>query len=124
MKKTMTIFSAALLAAAFFLSAAHAQMPEKGAKNTMTLPNGEVIWDLNGEWELLVERYGPAKSEYGNYNRDPYIRITQEGRSFLAVRIKEDFWHKAGSLRAVSRSSDNVAFCLFRCKGPYQRGRE
>ena len=57
MKKTMTIFSAALLAAAFFLSAAHAQMPEKGAKNTMTLPNGEEVCDHHGRnWDCWAEK--------------------------------------------------------------------
>jgi len=80
MKKTMTIFSAALLAAAFFLSAAHAQMPEKGAKNTMTLPNGEVIWDHHsGNWDCWAEKYGDW-SEVGSYPL--VVEITQTGSSF------------------------------------------
>ena len=38
-----------------FISTLHGQ----GSKKTITLPNGEVIWDLNGEWDVFIENYGP-----------------------------------------------------------------
>ena len=98
MKKIVAIFSAALLATGIFLLVAHGQMPEKGAKNTMTLPNGDVIWDLNGEWDAWVENYG-SWSRFGSY---PSVRkITQKGNSIEVIRIKSDPWNKEGSIAFV-----------------------
>ena len=69
------------------------QMAERGAKNTMTLPNGEVIWDLNGEWDVINENYGPW-SQYGVY---PNIhKITQTGSSIVGVLTMDDRWYQAG----------------------------
>ena len=73
-----------------FVSTLHGQ----GSKKTVTLPNGEVVWDLNGEWDVFAENYGEWK-EYGSY---PQVwKITQEGSSFLAVRMIDDPWNQKGS---------------------------
>ena len=54
-----------------------------GAKNTVTLPKGEVVWVLNGDWEGKVEY-----NLYQKYSSFPFVwKITQEGRSFTAVRM-------------------------------------
>jgi hypothetical protein len=98
MKKAMAIFSAALLATGIFLLVAHGQMLEKGTKNTMTLPNGDVIWDLNGEWDAKVENYG-SWSGYGSYSSGR--KITQKGNSIEVIRITSDPWNKAGSIALV-----------------------
>ncbi len=45
-----------------FISTIHGQ----GSKKTITLPSGEVVWDLNGEWDVLIENYGD-KAAYGSY---------------------------------------------------------
>ena len=40
----------------FVLTAAYAQMDnplKKGMPNTLALPSGEVVYDLNGEWEAV-----------------------------------------------------------------------
>ncbi len=37
-----------------FVSTLHGQ----GSKKTITLPSGEVVCDLNGEWVAFVEHYG------------------------------------------------------------------
>ena len=59
----------------------------QGSKKTITLPNGEVVWDLNGEWDVFVENYG-LKAYAGNY---PQInKITQTGSSFVAIRMIDD----------------------------------
>ena len=52
----------------------------QGSKKTITLPNGEVVWDLNGEWDVLIE------SAYGGTTRDVF-KITQQGSSFMAIRM-------------------------------------
>jgi len=65
----------------------------QGSKETIRLPSGEVVWDLNGEWDVLIENYGD-KAAYGSY---PQIwKITQTGSSFVAVRMIDDPRNKKG----------------------------
>lgn len=82
MKKTLPVLFALLLVTAFFVYVSQAQVPQKGSKNTITLPNGDVIWDLNGEWDARVENYGIWKS-FGSYSSA--VKITQTGISFVGV---------------------------------------
>lgn len=71
-----------------------AQTAEKGKKKTITLPSGEVVWDLNGEWDIYAENYGPW-SQFGSY-RGVY-KITQQGSSFVAIRTMGNPWTPPGS---------------------------
>jgi hypothetical protein len=66
-----------------FVSILHGQGPKK----TITLPNGEVIFDLNGEWDVYIENYGPW-SAYGTYPQ--LVRITLTGSSFVGIRMIDD----------------------------------
>jgi hypothetical protein len=57
----------------------------QGPKKTITLSNGEVVWDLNGEWDAFVENYG----SWGNFDSySDVVKITQQGKSFVAIRVK------------------------------------
>ena len=57
----------------------------KGGKKTVTIPNGDVILDMNGEWDVVGENYG-VWSEFGT-DQDVF-KIAQEGSSFEAIRMK------------------------------------
>jgi|GEM_PF-214627 len=70
------------------------QTVEKGTKKTITLPNGEVIWDLNGEWDVYLENYGPW-SQFGNYR--VVYKVTQHGSSFVVIRPTGTPWMPPGS---------------------------
>ena len=83
-----------LSASAFFLYLGHARPGEKGWKKTVTLPSGEVVLDMNGEWDAVVENYGPW-ADYGSYPQ--LIKVTQDGSSFRSVRMKKDPWHQKGT---------------------------
>ncbi len=72
---------------------AYAQTAEKGSKRTITLPNGEVVWDLNGEWDVFIENYG-LWSQYGSYPQ--IVKITQEGGAFVGIRMIDDSWNPKG----------------------------
>ena len=73
-----------------FISTLHGQ----GSKKTITLPSGEVVCDLNGEWDTFVENYGPLAFA-GSY---PQIeKITQTGSSFVAIRMIDDPYNFKGS---------------------------
>ena len=66
----------------------------QGSKKTITLPSGEVVCDLNGEWDTFVENYGPLAFA-GSY---PQIeKITQTGSSFVAIRMIDDPYNFKGS---------------------------
>jgi hypothetical protein len=63
-----------------FISTLHGQ----GSKKTVTLPSGEVVCDLNGEWDALYENLG-AYSWVGNLK--DMLKITQQGGSFVGVKM-------------------------------------
>ena len=94
MKKMLPALLVVFVITAFFVYVSQAQMPQKGSKNTITLPNGEVVWDLNGEWDTFVENYGPTTSgaKYPQINK-----ITQTGSSFVSIRMIDDPWNLKGS---------------------------
>jgi len=73
-----------------FVSTLHGQ----GSKKTITLPSGEVIWDLNGEWDVFFEHYGSHPFP-GTYPQ--IFRITQTGSSFVAIRMIDDPYNFKGS---------------------------
>ena len=54
----------------------------QSSKKTITLPNGDVVCDLNGEWDALYQPYGPW-----SYNEDGtgILKITQKGAIFVGV---------------------------------------
>jgi hypothetical protein len=63
-----------------FVSTLHGQ----GSKKTITLPSGEVVCDLNGEWDALYENLG-AFQWVGNIK--DMLKITQQGGSFVGVKM-------------------------------------
>jgi hypothetical protein len=85
----------------FVFGTVQAQMdnPLKGMPNTVTLSNGEVIYDLSGEWDSFVEGYG-SWSMYGTHRN--IIKITQTGSSLVGVLMMDDKWYSKGweSIRA------------------------
>ena len=94
MKKLLLVLLAVFVVTAFFIYVSQAQMSPKGSKNTMTLSNGDVIWDLNGEWNAQIENYGPWK-EFGSYPQ--LMKITQQESSFIGIRMMDDPWNRKGS---------------------------
>jgi hypothetical protein len=56
----------------------------QGSKKTVILPSGEVVCDLNGEWDALYENLG-AYSWVGNLK--DMLKITQQGGSFVGVKM-------------------------------------
>jgi hypothetical protein len=97
MKRILIIF---IIVFAFCTVQAQMDNPLKdGMPNTVTLSNGEVVYDLNGEWDSFVEAYG-AWSKYGTHRN--IIKITQTGSSLVGVLMMDDKWNSKGreSIRA------------------------
>jgi len=73
------------------------------AKKSVTLPSGEVVCDLNGEWEAIVKNYGLGES-LGTY---PQIyKITQEGSSFVGIRMQSEPFGSAKDSQAIQGQLD------------------
>jgi hypothetical protein len=72
------------VALALVLALAAAPAHGQGSKKTITLPNGEAVCDLNGEWDALYENLG-AYSWVGNLK--DMLKITQQGDSFVGVKM-------------------------------------
>ena len=75
-------------------TAAYAQMDnplKQGMPNTVTLSNGEVIYDLSGEWDAIYDN-----KEFGGINKD-IVKITQKGNEFIGIKlIGNQFMPKGG----------------------------
>ena len=63
---------------------AQAQAEEQSWKKTITIAGGEVVCDLNGEWDLFWIGRGEG-SGFGHI-RD-VVKITQQGNSFEGIRM-------------------------------------
>jgi len=67
----------------------------QGSSKTIKLANGDMVWNLYGEWNVLIEPYG----EWIGESYEQILTITQDGGSFMAVRMKDDIsGNKKGSL--------------------------
>jgi hypothetical protein len=79
----ITVFCACTLALA-----AGTVTAQKGWEKTITLPSGEKVLDMSGEWDALIE----LSERYKLFGKpEPNILlITQEGNTFSAVQQIED----------------------------------
>jgi len=75
-----------LVALVCILFIMQAQTEEQGWKKTITLSSGEVVCDLNGEWNLLAMILGGPNAAFIPPIRD-VVKITQEGNSFKGIRM-------------------------------------
>lgn len=64
-----------------------AQATKPGTLKTIKLPSGEEVYDLNGEWDVVVENYGSG-ARFGTFPN--VYGITQTGSTFNAIRMKDN----------------------------------
>jgi hypothetical protein len=106
MARRIGILLIVAIAVIAFLHTAQAQTEGKKWKKTVTLPSGEVILDISGEWDVFVENYG-SWSKYGSYPQK--VNITQEGSSFVGTRMIDDPWNPRGK-EAIRGELDKSGF--------------
>ena len=78
MKKILSIVIMGL-----FITTIHAQMDnplKEGMPNTVKLPSGEVVYDLNGEWDAVYDSGG-----WGTYK--DIIKIIQNDNQFTGIYL-------------------------------------
>jgi len=110
MTRKFGILLAVLVAIVSFLCMVQAQTVEKRWKKTVTLPSGEVILDISGEWDVSIENYGEW-SFAGSYPQK--VNITREGSSFVGVRMIDDPWNPRGK-EAIRGELDKSGFKVVR----------
>ena len=78
-----------------------------------------MVWDLNGEWDVFVENYGPYSSS-GSYPQT--FKITQTGSSFVAIRMLGDPHNRKGrqSLQGELDKSGIKQVTFFKSLGPVE----
>ena len=65
---------------------------QKGMPNTKTLSTGDVAYDINGEWDAILD-YGPSGKI------EDIIKITQEGNKFVGIILNgNESWSKGDEL--------------------------
>jgi hypothetical protein len=98
MMKRAFLFLIILAATQIFISIAYSQMQKAGSPKTVTLSNGEVVCDLNGEWTALYEYYGPYTSR-GSYK--DMLKVTQKDNNFVgrALISTEGVGKDVGTIR-------------------------
>jgi Protein of unknown function (DUF1566) len=94
MARKISTLLAVFIVVVSFLYTAQAQAEEQKWKRTVTLPNGDVILDMSGEWDALIQYYGNWPG--GEYEQK--INITQDGSSFEGLRSKDEGRNRKGSV--------------------------
>jgi hypothetical protein len=94
MKRRLTICMLCMVAIIAWTGPVYAQATNPGAMKTIKLPSGEAVYDLSGEWDVMVVNYG-VWERFGSYPQ--VFKITQEGKSFTGIRLKDNPFPGIGS---------------------------
>ena len=90
MVKRTFLFLIILAATSTFISSAYSQTEKK----TITLPSGEVVCDLNGEWIALHSHYGPMQW-VGDIKS--MVKITLQANKFVGTSLIATGYSPAGT---------------------------
>ena len=96
MKRLMLVLSMVVLLVGACTSKESSQpvVLKPGMPNTITLPNGEVVYDLNGEWDAVYDLSfsGTLAAIEDTQSSKGIVRITQEGNKFVGIKVIGDQW--------------------------------
>ena len=91
----LVILGVFILGAGPSIASSQPVMLKSGMPNTVTLPNGEVVYDLNGEWDAVYRLSSVGFFTAGGYESESMkdiVRITQEGNKFAGIKVNGDSW--------------------------------
>jgi len=85
MKTLVSILILSVILPVAFVTSSNADPLKPGMVNTVTLADGSVVYDLNGEWDAVIDNgmYGISKD---------IIKITQEGNKFVGIKMIGNQW--------------------------------
>ena len=109
MRKMLLIGAVCFVALIVWPGLAFAQAAKPAAMKTIKLPNGQDVFDISGEWDVLVENYGEF-AIFGTYTNVAHMTIRESDGSFHAVRMKDNpptSPKPAGSLIMIGNLDNN-----------------
>jgi hypothetical protein len=86
MKRRITLCAVSSMVLLAWTGLVFAQTAKPAAMKTVKLPSGEEVFDISGEWDVAVEHYD-SWADKGAFLQ--LYKITQEGISFTAIRLKD-----------------------------------
>jgi hypothetical protein len=86
-KRKTTIWAICFVAFIDWTGVALAQTATPAPMKTVKFSNGLEVFDISGEWDVLIENYG-EKAIFGTYTNVAQITIKESDGSFHAVRMK------------------------------------
>jgi hypothetical protein len=93
MARRIGILLIAAIAMIALFYTAQAQTEEKKWKKTITLPNGDVILNMNGEWDVYVSHLRPENQAL----EGGITKIKQTGSSFVGISMNALMAFRKGS---------------------------
>ena len=74
-----------LILSVALVTTSNADQLKPGMANTITLADGSVVYDLNGEWDAVYDnkQFGISKD---------IVKITQEGNKFVGIKLIGNQW--------------------------------
>ena len=108
MKRRIAICSVCLVALLAWSGMAYSQTAKPAAMKTVKLPNGQEVFDISGEWDVLVENYGDW-AQFGTYPQLVQVTIRESDSSFHGIRLMDNPQpgRKAGSFLMVGELDKN-----------------
>ena len=86
MKRKIAIWTICFVALIAWIGLAFAQTVKPAVVKTIKLPNGEDVFDVSGEWDVLVEHYDQW-AHFGTFRQ--LYKISQEGTSYTGIRLED-----------------------------------
>ena len=86
MKRRITVWAICFVALIAWTGLVFAQTAKPAAVKPLKLPNGQEVFDISGEWDVLVENYGEF-AIFGTYTNVARMTIRESDSSFHAVRM-------------------------------------
>jgi hypothetical protein len=108
MKKMLLIWTVCLVALFAWTGLAFAQVAKPAAIKTIKLPNGQEVFDISGEWDVLIENYGEFE-RFGTYPQLVQVTIKESDGSFHGIRLIDNPQpgRKAGTFLMVGELDKN-----------------
>jgi hypothetical protein len=108
MRKMLLIGTVCFVALIAWTGLVYAQTAKPAAVKLLKLPNGQEVFDISGEWDVLTENYGEL-AQFGTYPNVAQITIRESDSSFQAIRMKDNPQpgRKAGTLIMVGNLDKN-----------------
>ena len=90
MKRLLVVFVVSLVFVACGGQTESLKPLDKGMSNTVALPSGEVVYDIGGEWDAVLDwPHTPLQKDI--------IKITQEGNKFVGILVNGNAIKTAGN---------------------------